>query len=69
MQYGTHTKKSISYLPERTYLDKTMSVSKVLEYFQDFYDDFNIEKAHKLLKDLNLLFLLSGCSEISLPCF
>ena len=53
-EVGVESKKSISYLPERTYLDKTMSVSKVLEYFQDFYDDFNIEKAHKLLKDLNL---------------
>ena len=53
-EVGIESKKSISYLPERTYLDKTMSVSKVLEYFKDFYDDFNIEKAHKLLKDLNL---------------
>ena len=53
-EVGVESKKSISYLPERTYLDKTMNVSKVLEYFQDFYDDFNIEKAHKLLKDLNL---------------
>lgn len=53
-EVGIESKKSISYLPERTYLDKTMNVSKVLEYFQDFYDDFNIEKAHKLLKDLNL---------------
>ena len=53
-EVGIESKKSISYLPERTYLDKTMNISKVLEYFQDFYEDFNIEKAHKLLKDLNL---------------
>lgn len=53
-EVGIESKKSISYLPERTYLDKTMNISKVLEYFKDFYEDFNIEKAHKLLKDLNL---------------
>ena len=51
---GVETKKIISYLPERTYLDKTMSVEQVLNYFKDFYDNFDIEKARKLLKDLDI---------------
>jgi len=51
---GVNTKKIISYLPERTYLDKAMSINEVLIFFQEFYDNFNIEKAKKLLKDLNL---------------
>ena len=51
---GVETKKVISYLPERTYLNKQMKVSEVLDYFKDFYDDFDIEKARKLLKDLDL---------------
>ena len=51
---GINSKKIISYLPERTYLDKTMSVNQVLEYFEDFYDNFDIKKAKKLLKDLDL---------------
>ena len=51
---GVESKKLISYLPERTYLDRTMSVQQVLNYFQDFYVDFNLEKAQKLLKDLGL---------------
>jgi len=54
IEVGTESKKIISYLPERTYLDKTMTVKQVLEYFKDFYDNFDIEKAEKLLKDLNL---------------
>ena len=54
MEVGTESKKIISYLPERTYLDKTMTVKQVLEYFKDFYDNFDILKAEKLLKDLNL---------------
>ena len=38
---GVDSKKSISYLPERTYLDKTMTVDKVIEYFEKFYDNFD----------------------------
>ena len=51
---GVETKKVISYLPERTYLNKQMKVSEVISYFEDFYDDFDSEKAKKLLKDLDL---------------
>ncbi len=51
---GVESKKVISYLPERTYLNKQMRVSEVLEYFSDFYDNFDIKKAKKLLKDLDL---------------
>lgn len=51
---GVESKKVISYLPERTYLDKTMSVDKVIELFKEFYDNFDANKARKLLKDLDL---------------
>ena len=51
---GVETKKVISYLPERTYLNKQMKVSEVISYFGDFYDNFDSEKAKKLLKDLDL---------------
>lgn len=51
---GVESKKIISYLPERTYLNKQMKVSEVIEYFKDFYENFDAEKAKKLLKDLDL---------------
>ena len=51
---GIHTKQIISYLPERTYLDKDMKVSQVLRFFEEFYTNFRKEKAIKLLKDLDL---------------
>ena len=51
---GVDSKKIISYLPERTYLDKGMKVNEVIKFFSDFYEDFDSEKAHKLLKDLDL---------------
>lgn len=49
-----NSKKVISYLPERTYLDKSMKVSQIITFFNEFYDNFNKEKAIKLLKDLDL---------------
>jgi len=51
---GVETKKVISYLPERTYLNKQMKVFEVISYFEDFYENFDSEKARKLLKDLDL---------------
>ena len=51
---GVETKKIVSYLPERTYLNKQMKVKEVLSYFEDFYENFDAQKARKLLKDLDL---------------
>ena len=51
---GVESKKIISFLPERTYLDKSMTVLEVFEYFRKFYDNFDVDKAKALLKDLNL---------------
>ena len=51
---GLYSKEHISYLPERTYLDKSMKVSSVISYFKEFYKNFNEKKAYALLKDLNL---------------
>lgn len=53
-EIGVDSKNIISYLPERTYLDKSMTVEKVIEYFEDFYDNFDSAKARELLKDLEL---------------
>ena len=51
---GVDSKKVISYLPERTYLDKSMRVRDAVKYFSDFYSDFDSEKANRLLGDLGL---------------
>lgn len=51
---GIESKKIISYLPERTYLDKSMTVNEVIDMFSEFYDNFDAKKARKLLKDLKL---------------
>ncbi len=51
---GIKSKKIISYLPERTYLDKSMKVEEIFKYFSEFYDNFNLDRADKLLGDLDL---------------
>ena len=51
---GVYSKENISYLPERTYLDKGMKVSEVINYFSEFYKDFDKDRAYRLLKDLKL---------------
>lgn len=51
---GVESKKIISYLPERTYLDKDMKVKHVIKYFEEFYENFDKNKAIKLLEDLDL---------------
>lgn len=53
-EVGVASKKVISYLPERTYLDKNMTVDEVINFFEEFYDNFSKRKAKKLLKDLDL---------------
>ena len=51
---GPASKAKISYLPERTYLDRGMKVKNVLKMFSELYEDFSVEKAQGLLKDLDL---------------
>ena len=51
---GIETKKIVSYLPERTYLADWMKVSDIINFFKDFYEDFNVEKAYDMLSKLNI---------------
>ena len=51
---GIKSKEIIAYLPERTYLDKEMTIKQTLKYFSEFYKNFDLEKAIRLLKDLDL---------------
>ena len=51
---GVESKKIISYLPERTYLNMNFKVRELLNYFEDFYENFDRKKAQTLLKKLNI---------------
>ena len=51
---GVETKAIISFLPERTYLESSQKVIDAINFFADFYQDFDVERAKSLLKDLDL---------------
>lgn len=51
---GIETKKIIAYLPERTYLNNWMTVEDLLNFFSDFYSDFNMNRALDMLARLNI---------------
>ena len=51
---GVESKDIIAFLPERTYLDREMTVKDAIKYFEEFYKNFDSQKAIKLLKDLDL---------------
>lgn len=48
------SKKVVSYLPDTTYLNENMKIVNAINYFQDFYADFNVQRAYQLLNDLHL---------------
>lgn len=51
---GVETKKIVSYLPERTYLSNWMNVVQLLDFFCDFYEDFNRDVAERMLTALEI---------------
>ncbi len=54
MEPGVETKKIVAYLPERTYLDESLKISEAIQYFADFYEDFDTNRAADMLNKLNI---------------
>lgn len=51
---SVESKNIVSYLPERSYLESNLKVCDAIKFFETFYNDFDKEKAEKLLIDLEL---------------
>lgn len=51
---GCETKSLVSYLPERPYFNSWMRVDECLDYFEEFYEDFDRMIAERMLFDLNV---------------
>ena len=51
---GTHTKAMVSYLPDRPYFSRQRKVSEMLDFFQDFYEDFDRQRAEHMLAALGI---------------
>ena len=51
---GSETKKTIAYLPDRSYLNDWMTVKELIEFFADFYEDFRSARAYDMLETLHI---------------
>lgn len=51
---GIESKKIVSYLPDQTYLDMNLRVQEMIDYFKDFYEDFEEKRAYDMLAKLNI---------------
>lgn len=51
---GPYTKSVVAFLPDKSYLPDWMRPVDAINYFADFYEDFDKEKATKMVTDFNL---------------
>ena len=51
---GTKTKKIVSYLPDHNFLTPWMTVEGMMNYFEDFYGDFDRQRAEAMLNSLSI---------------
>lgn len=51
---GVYTHSVVAYLPERSYLNDWMKVNQLIDFFADFYTDFDKKKAYEMLKALDI---------------
>ncbi len=51
---GAKSKSIVAYLPEKTYLANWMTADDAIKYIADFYDDFDLDKAMKMLDTFQL---------------
>lgn len=49
-----YTKSVVSYLPEKTYLVENNKAKYALDFFEDFYADFDRKKAEEMFKQFKL---------------
>lgn len=52
---GVITKQHISYLPDQTIFPKWMKISDLFSYYNDFFLDFDMEKAKEMLQRLDIV--------------
>lgn len=53
-QPGPSTKTKVAYLPDNIYLNTWMTVKQIVEYFADFYADFDTDRAYEMLNRLGI---------------
>lgn len=66
---GVYTKSIVSYLPDRNFLYNWMNIQDAINFYKDFYEDFDENKAYELLefmklqRDMKITSLSKGMTE------
>ncbi len=51
---GIESKNDIAYLPDKEYLDENMNALQIIEFYNDFYKNFNYKRAIKYLDEFDI---------------
>lgn len=51
---GVETKRIAAYLPDRTVLPEYMQARELIDLYEDFFEDFDREKATRMMEDLGI---------------
>ena len=51
---GVDSKKIISYLPDKMYFADWMKIADLMDFFEDFYEDFDRKKAEGMCETLKI---------------
>ena len=54
MEPGVGTKRAVAYLPDRNALPDYMTASQLMDIYQDFFEDFDRQKAEAMVDDLGI---------------
>ena len=54
MKPGVGSKKIVAYLPDRNALPDYMDAKKLMDMYQDFFEDFDRERAEAMIRDLGI---------------
>ena len=54
MEPGVGTKRVVAYLPDRNALPDYMTASQLMDIYQDFFEDFDRQKAEAMVDDLGI---------------
>lgn len=54
MTVGTETKAIVAYLPDSNFLSDGFTVKQEVEYYKDFFPDFDEKKAEKMISELGV---------------
>ena len=54
MEPGVDTKRVVAYLPDRNALPDYMTTAQLMELYQDFFTDFNRDKAETMIGELGI---------------